>query len=120
MNNLTWEPYIDGNQSHVTRFGIVGDVYRIRLDAKTVNHDALVPPKTDRSPVAYGLARRVVADRRRGAVRLAQSQPMNHATTVLSMHDGGMNLDTNDCGPVTAVSCQLPDLQSPWQPRWAT
>jgi hypothetical protein len=44
---------------------------------------------------------------------MAQSQPMNHATVHCPMHDGGMNLDTNDCGPVTAVSCQMPDLQSP-------
>ena len=44
---------------------------------------------------------------------MAQSQPMNLASVHCPMHDGGMNLDTNDCGPVTAVSCQLPDLQSP-------
>jgi hypothetical protein len=44
---------------------------------------------------------------------MAQSQPMNHASVHCPMHDGGMNLDTDDCGPVTAMSCQLPDLQSP-------
>jgi len=44
---------------------------------------------------------------------MAQSQPMNLASVHCPMHDGGMNLDTNDCGPVTAVSCQMPDLQSP-------
>lgn len=44
---------------------------------------------------------------------MAQSQPMNHGSMPCPMRDGVMNLDTNDCGPVTAVSCQLPDLQSP-------
>jgi hypothetical protein len=44
---------------------------------------------------------------------MAQSQPMNHASVHCPMHDGGMSLDANDCGPVTALSCQLPDLQSP-------
>jgi hypothetical protein len=44
---------------------------------------------------------------------MAQSQPMNHPSVHCPMHDGGMNMDNNDCGPVTAVSCQLPDLQSP-------
>jgi hypothetical protein len=38
---------------------------------------------------------------------MAQSQPMNH------IHDAGMNLDADDCGPVTALSCQLPDINSP-------
>ena len=44
---------------------------------------------------------------------MAQTQPMNHASVHCPMHDGGMNMDADDCGPVTAVSCQLPDLQSP-------
>jgi len=44
---------------------------------------------------------------------MAQSQPMNHASVHCPMHDGSMNMDINDCGPVTAVSCKLPDLQSP-------
>ena len=44
---------------------------------------------------------------------MAQTQPMNHASVHCPMHDGGMNLDADDCGPVTAVSCQMPDLQSP-------
>lgn len=44
---------------------------------------------------------------------MAQSHPMNHASVHCPMHDGGMNLDADHCGPVTAVSCQLPDLQSP-------
>lgn len=44
---------------------------------------------------------------------MAQSQPMNHGSVHCPMHDGGMNMEANDCGPVTAVSCQLPDLQSP-------
>ena len=45
---------------------------------------------------------------------MAQTQPMmNHASVHCPMHDGVVNLDADDCGPVTAVSCQLPDLQSP-------
>jgi hypothetical protein len=44
---------------------------------------------------------------------MAQSHPMNHASVHCPMHDGSVNLDADDCGPVTAVSCQLPDLQSP-------
>ncbi len=44
---------------------------------------------------------------------MAQSQPMNHASVHCPMHDGGMSLDANNCDPVMAVSCQLPDLQSP-------
>ena len=44
---------------------------------------------------------------------MAQSHHMNHASVHCPMHDGGMNLDADHCGPVTAVSCQLPDLQSP-------
>ena len=44
---------------------------------------------------------------------MAQSQPMNHGSVHCPMHDGGMNLDADNCGPVTAVSCQLPDVQSP-------
>jgi len=44
---------------------------------------------------------------------MAQPQPMNHASVHCPMHDGVMNMDAGDCGPVTAVSCQLPDLQSP-------
>ncbi len=44
---------------------------------------------------------------------MAQPSPMDHVFVHCPMHGGGMNLDTNDCGPVTAMSCQLPDLQSP-------
>ena len=44
---------------------------------------------------------------------MAQSHPMNHASVHCPMHDADMNLDADHCGPVTAVSCQLPDLQSP-------
>jgi hypothetical protein len=44
---------------------------------------------------------------------MAQSQPMNHASVHCPMHDSVMNMDVDNCGPVTAVSCQLPDLQSP-------
>ena len=44
---------------------------------------------------------------------MAQSHTMNHASVHCPMHDGGMNMDADDCGPVTAVSCQMPDLQSP-------
>ena len=44
---------------------------------------------------------------------MAQPQPMNHTSVHCPMHDGGLNMDADDCGPVTAVSCQLPDLQSP-------
>ena len=44
---------------------------------------------------------------------MAQSHPMNHASVHCPMHDDGMNLDADDCGPVTVVSCQMPDVQSP-------
>jgi hypothetical protein len=44
---------------------------------------------------------------------MAQSQPMNHGSVQCPMHNGVMNMDADNCGPVTAVSCQLPDLQSP-------
>lgn len=44
---------------------------------------------------------------------MAQSQPMNHGSVHCPMQDGGMSMDADDCGPVTAVSCQMPDLQSP-------
>jgi hypothetical protein len=44
---------------------------------------------------------------------MAQSHPMNHGSVQCPMHDGVMNMDADNCGPVTAVSCQLPDLQSP-------
>ncbi len=44
---------------------------------------------------------------------MAQSQPMNHGSVHCPMHDGVMNMDADNCGPVTAVSCQLPDFQSP-------
>lgn len=44
---------------------------------------------------------------------MAQSQPMNHGSVPCPMHDGVMNMDADHCGPVTAVSCQLPDFQSP-------
>ena len=44
---------------------------------------------------------------------MAQTQPMNHGAVHCPMHDAGMNMDADDCGPVTAVSCQMPDLQSP-------
>ena len=44
---------------------------------------------------------------------MAQPHHMNHASVHCPMHDGGMNMNADDCGPVTAVSCQLPDLQSP-------
>ena len=44
---------------------------------------------------------------------MAQSHPMNHASVHCPMHDGGMNMDTDNCGPVTAVSCQMPDVNSP-------
>ena len=44
---------------------------------------------------------------------MAQSQPMNHGSVHCPMHDGVVNLDADDCGPVTAVSCQMPDINSP-------
>src|SRR3972149_5338833 len=44
---------------------------------------------------------------------MAQPQPMNHTSVHCPMHDGGLNMDADDCGPGTAVSCQLPDLWSP-------
>ncbi len=44
---------------------------------------------------------------------MAQSHPMNHASVHSPMHDGVMNMGANDCGPVTAVSCQMPDINSP-------
>lgn len=44
---------------------------------------------------------------------MAQSQPMNHASVHCPMHDGSMNMDADDCGPVAAVSCQMPDINSP-------
>lgn len=44
---------------------------------------------------------------------MAQSHPMNHGSVHCPMHDSVMNMDADDCGPVTVVSCQMPDLQSP-------
>lgn len=44
---------------------------------------------------------------------MAQSQPMNHGSVHCPMHDGVVNMDADECGPAMAVSCQLPDLQSP-------
>lgn len=44
---------------------------------------------------------------------MAQAQQMDHASIHYPMHDGVVNLDADECGPVTAVSCQLPDIQSP-------
>ena len=46
---------------------------------------------------------------------MAQAHHMDHASIHLPMHDGVgvVHTDVDDCGPVTAVSCQLPDLQSP-------
>lgn len=44
---------------------------------------------------------------------MAQPQPMDHVSTHCPMHDGIVNMDASDCGPVTTVSCQLPDFQSP-------
>ena len=43
---------------------------------------------------------------------MAQSHPMNHGSVHSPMHDGVMNMDADDCGPVTAVSCQMPDINS--------
>jgi len=44
---------------------------------------------------------------------MAQSQPMNHASVHCPMHDGVMNMVADDCGTVTAVNCQMPDINSP-------
>lgn len=44
---------------------------------------------------------------------MAQPQPMEHGSVHCPKHGGSMNMDANNCDPVTAVSCQLPDLQSP-------
>ena len=44
---------------------------------------------------------------------MAQPSPMDHGSVHCPKHDGGMNMDAGDCDPATAVSCQLPDLQSP-------
>ncbi len=44
---------------------------------------------------------------------MAQPQPMNHSSVHCPMHDGVVNMDADECGPATAMSCQLPDLQSP-------
>jgi hypothetical protein len=44
---------------------------------------------------------------------MAESHPMNHASVHCPMHNGVMNMVADDCGPVTVVSCQMPDLQSP-------
>ena len=44
---------------------------------------------------------------------MAQSHSMHHGSVPCPQHDGGMSTNTGDCGLVTAVSCQLPDVQSP-------
>jgi hypothetical protein len=44
---------------------------------------------------------------------MAQPQPMNHVSVHCPMHHGVVNMDADNCGPAMAVSCQLPDLQSP-------
>jgi len=44
---------------------------------------------------------------------MAQSQPMNHSSVHCPMHDGVMNMVADDCGTVTAVNCQMPDINSP-------
>ena len=44
---------------------------------------------------------------------MAQSHQMNHASIHCPMHDGVMNMGADDCGPVTAVNCQMPDINSP-------
>ena len=44
---------------------------------------------------------------------MAQTHHMDHASVHYPMHDGAVNMDTDDCGPVTAVNCKLPDLNSP-------
>jgi hypothetical protein len=44
---------------------------------------------------------------------MAQAHQMDHASMHCPRHGGVVNMDADDCGPVTAVSCQLPDIQSP-------
>jgi hypothetical protein len=44
---------------------------------------------------------------------MAQSHLMNHGAVPCPMHDGVVNMDAEDCGPAMAVSCQLPDINSP-------
>lgn len=44
---------------------------------------------------------------------MAETHPMHHGSVHCPMHDGGMNLNADDCGPAMAISCQMPDLQSP-------
>ena len=47
---------------------------------------------------------------------MAQTHPANPASTPCSMSQGMAHAaaaDMKDCGPVTAVSCQLPDINTP-------
>ena len=44
---------------------------------------------------------------------MAQPCAMAHDAVHCPMQDGGMNKDAGDCGPVTMVSCQMPDINSP-------
>lgn len=44
---------------------------------------------------------------------MAQTHQMGHASPPCPMQHAGIYNNADDCGPVTAVSCQLPDIQAP-------
>ncbi|HYA37775.1 MAG TPA: hypothetical protein VEI74_05835 [Candidatus Methylomirabilis sp.] len=44
---------------------------------------------------------------------MAQPHPMDHASSHCPMHQGAMSMDASDCGPITSVNCQLPDVNTP-------
>jgi hypothetical protein len=44
---------------------------------------------------------------------MAQSHPINHGSVHCPMHDGVKNIDADHCSPVTAISCHMPDINSP-------
>ena len=44
---------------------------------------------------------------------MAQPHAMDHASSHCPMQKGAMSMDASDCGPVTAVNCQLPDVNTP-------
>jgi hypothetical protein len=44
---------------------------------------------------------------------MAQTDPIDHGSVHCPMHDGVKKMDADHCGPVTAMSCQMPDINSP-------
>ena len=44
---------------------------------------------------------------------MAQPHPMDHVSSHCPMHQGTTSMDASDCGPVTSVNCQLPDVNTP-------